>query len=130
MSIDPPIFEIPIYRSSLEVWCEEQRANKKKLWQEMREFHTNGRWPLPKTDTDEAVTAILMNRHRGWHYNEVVAWIRVFVDYQKIWGEFYLCKQKVSKNLRHKNFEWQGKAFETGSFPGGHFRRHLQARLS
>ena len=116
MSIDPPISEIPIYRTSLAAWCEERRDEESKMRRDMKESYGNSRWPLPVFASDEAVDAVLAYQHRGWHYNETVGWIRIFVSRQKIWGEFFVCKERVSKTLRHKNFEWQGKAFETGTF--------------
>ncbi len=116
MPADPTVFEIPICRSSLSAWCEERRIEEERMRREMRELHSNGLWPLPPSASDEAVDAILAAGHRGWHFNETVGWIRIFTSYQKIWGELFFCKQRVTKHLRHKDFEWKGKVFETGSF--------------
>ena len=116
MPNDRTVTEITIYRTSLREWCEERRTKEKKMRREMKRFHAKSPWPLPASASDKAVDAALAHEHRGWYYNEAIGWIRVHVSHQQIWGELFLCKERVSINLRHKNFELQGKVFEIGTF--------------
>ncbi|MNW47834.1 hypothetical protein D3C74_251780 [compost metagenome] len=68
-------------------------------------------------DVSEDIRQSIRNNYNyPYLYNEVVGWIRVFVDSIQIRGEYYFIRTKKVRRGFKKDYRFGGKAFEMATF--------------
>lgn len=68
-------------------------------------------------DVSEDIRQSIRNNYNyPYLYNEVVGWIRVFVDSIQIRGEYYFIRTKKVRRGFKKDYKFGGKAFEMATF--------------
>lgn len=99
------ITTIPIYRCAIEHHSSEMEDDKKRLVKSCR------------AEEDSELKRIIENSFDRdtwypWRYNEIVGWVRLELSGNKLTGELWYVKNKVSRKLIKKRYYYQGKAFE------------------
>jgi len=103
MTID--VITIPIYRCAIEQHSYEMESAKKCLVKSCR------------AEEDSESKRIIENAFDRdtwypWKYNEIVGWVNLEISGDKLTGELWYVKRKVSRKLIKKRYYYQGKAFE------------------
>lgn len=92
---DVILFDIPIYRCSLDIYMNDIRELKEKdtRYRELME--------LPP----------MQLVYPNWRYNEIIGWVNISIWNNRIRAEYWLVKQRIRKWLRRKDFDHRGKLF-------------------
>jgi len=102
------IFEIPVYRLSPDDYQKEIEKEKRK--------HLLIRWKTDKNLSKEQIEEVerFYNYYywKPWFYNEIIAYVRVYCDGRKVYGDLYKVTVKSIRKWFKKNFEYWGKFFE------------------
>jgi len=105
---DKFFFDIAIYRCTPELHQLEMEKEKNKLVESL--CYSKEEAPVSYKN---AIRGWEDRNWYPWRYNEVVGWIRLYIDGDSIKGEYYFIKMKrISKELRKKIYYWQGGAIE------------------
>lgn len=100
---DIQVFEIPVYRITKSDFDEETD----KLVRDA----------IGDNDVDEDGRRGIRNIYTyPYHYNEVVGWIRIFIDSIQVRGEYYFVAAKSIKRGFKKDYKRIGRAFEMATF--------------
>ena len=100
-------FDIPVFRCESEKWNKEQKDKKVKLAQNIA--------GVGKKITEKELAYAESFVGREWstyYYSEMIGMIRLFSINMQIRGELWFVKQKISKNLKRKKWQYIGKIFE------------------
>lgn len=100
-------FDIPVFRCALDKWSLEQEDKKRKLAQNIAGVGkkiTEKEWSFSES--------WLQPEFSSYRYSEMVGMIRLYAMNQQIKGELFFVKQRISKNLKKKNWIYIGKLFE------------------
>jgi hypothetical protein len=92
------LFEIPIYRCSLETYRKEEEIKKERHKMIHRRLY-------PHSDFDYVSWP-------SYRYNEIIGWIVIFAHDRRVRAEYWFIHQKVMKGLTRKQFELKNKLFE------------------
>lgn len=90
------LFDIPIYRCSVNKYADEIKEIKDK---HIRSMEAIGLSPMQSFDFP------------SWRYNEIVGWVNISIWNNRIRAEYWLVKQRIMKWLRRKEFQAKGKLF-------------------
>jgi hypothetical protein len=92
------LFEIPIYRCSLETYRKEEELKKERYEMIHRRLY-------PNSDFDYVSWP-------SYRYNEIIGWIVIFAYERRVRTEYWFVRQKVRRGLIRKQFENKGKFFQ------------------
>ena len=109
------IFDIPIYRCSINKHTAELENDKRKHLQSLVDIHG----PEVKKSQSYKWWGDYFDREKWypWRYNEIVGWIRIYLLGRQIRGELWFISSKViRKGLKNKAYYYRGKEFELTVF--------------
>lgn len=111
------LFEIAVYRTSLDVHLAELDADKQAYMQRMKdgfeEYERPGADPQVKVDYMKRMEYGFYDQRLTWHYNQAIGWIRLNGHWNVIKGEYFFAREKkIVRRPRQRSFEWCGKALE------------------
>lgn len=116
------IFDIAVYSVSSNKFFAER---KKKLQEHFDWLNKMSMPDLPKrspTSNDEfdrGVRDRFIRKYGGWHFTQVVGWIRLFPLVRQMRGEYWFVNAKrIDVHMSKKKFEYYGKAFELPYYSG------------
>lgn len=79
--LDDWIFEVPVYRVDHDTWLADARRRIERRTSELLEPWIDQGWTPAESDRARAdIIAHRIEQPTGWHYNEVVGWIRSLWD--------------------------------------------------
>ncbi|MFH1162175.1 MAG: hypothetical protein V1696_02780 [Candidatus Jorgensenbacteria bacterium] len=105
-------FDIPIFRTDINKWTEEQKANEEVFIQ--RIIETSGY--VTEKFAREHAKKWLHPQWSSYRYEEMVGMIRLYAMTQQIRGELWFVKQRITRNLKKKRWHYLGKLFEFSIF--------------
>lgn len=102
------LFDIPIYRCTIERHSQEMEIKKKNYM------------ILPKIQDSKIYQEALKRRMISfeercwypWKYNEIIGWISVYLDESKVRGDLWFVRQRISRLLKKKRFLYRADIFE------------------
>ena len=102
-------FDIPVFRTDIITWAGERKAKEKEFVQ--RIIIQTSKYTTEEFAREYAKKLI----HPSWsayHYSELIGMIRLFTMNQQIRADLFFVRQKISRNLKNKKWEYFGKLFE------------------
>ncbi len=105
------IFDIPIYRCSIEKHTQELNDAKTKKLQNLIDIHGH---EVKKSKSYEWVGNDFDRKEwYPWRYNEVIGWIRLYTIGSQVRGELWFTNAKrIRRDLKRKKIYYIGKVFE------------------
>ena len=97
-------FEIPIYRCDQNQHTKEIEKERKNYIASRLQFAPKLPQETYKQIRTSAKNDFNVHHWYPWRYNEIVGWIRLYVDGTRIVGELWFVKKRISKNLIKKRF--------------------------
>ena len=113
--IEKYVFDIPIYRCTIEKHARELQEEKKKFLSPLFKYG-----PEIVHSQSYAFQQNYFDREKWypWYFNEIVGWIRLFTLEDQIKGELWFVKaQRIRKGLKKKRMYYVGEAFRLWRFP-------------
>lgn len=110
------LFNIPIYRSDMHVFNREyERDLDAHLCKHLGNNRDDATWDGAKHCLHEE----FWRTYGGpWRYNQVVAWLRVYIFVSQLRGDIWVLNSKrFVRNPTRKQFRWSGKVFEISVWP-------------
>ncbi|MEK7553122.1 MAG: hypothetical protein AAB504_00300 [Patescibacteria group bacterium] len=100
-------FDIPVFRCEIDKWIFERENRKIKLAQNITGIGNK----ITEQDSLSFKRQYSLE-FPSYYYGETVGMIRLYAINQQIRGELFFVKQRISKNLKSKNWVYNGKIFE------------------
>ena len=99
------VIAIPIYRCTIDQHSSEMENAKKRLVKFCRAEEGSESIRIIGNSFDH-------DKWYPWKYNEIVGWVSLEISGNKLTGELWYVKQKVSQKLIKKRYHYEGKVFE------------------
>lgn len=116
------LFEIPIYRTSVDEYIKEIQSEKdaymKRVAEQWAYYERPGTDPSVRAEHFKRMEYAFYEGWRTWEYNQAIGWIRLLGHWDVIKAEYYFAREKkIVQKPRHRSFEWRGKTLEVWLSP-------------